>query len=123
MEGGYLASIGTLSFNELTESKVPVIVGIIVDDYDHFVVFRGTDLIYVYLADPIRGNIRTPVGEFLRQWQKNAILVVAKRNVDPKDSSALGVTAEEIYLGRTNRQEVSKQLGRATTTLLPIPPR
>jgi len=49
---GYLSTIGRLEFEKLRESKIPLIVGIVVNDFDHFVVYRGTDGYYVYLADP-----------------------------------------------------------------------
>ncbi len=44
---GYLATIGRLDFEKLRKSKVPLIVGIVVNDFDHFVVYRGTDGHYV----------------------------------------------------------------------------
>ena len=66
----YQASMGKVQFSELRQSRVPVIVGVTVNDHDHFVVYRGTDNVYVYLADPIRGNVRTPIPAFLKQWQK-----------------------------------------------------
>jgi predicted double-glycine peptidase len=35
-----------------------------VDEFDHLVVYRGTDGRYVYMADPIRGNLRVPTTVF-----------------------------------------------------------
>lgn len=101
---GYLATIGRLSYQQLTESKVPLVVGITVRDYDHFVVYRGTDGYYVYLADPIRGNIRVPAWEFVEQWQRNAVLVVAKPGASVRETSPLTVTSDETFLGETNRE-------------------
>ena len=101
---GYDASIGRLSFSELAKAKVPLVVGITVKDYDHFVVFRGTDGRYAYLADPIRGNIREPIGVFQCQWQENAVLVVAKRGAKVRDWSPLSVGCGEMVLGWTNRE-------------------
>ncbi len=100
---GYQASIGKLSFDKLRETKVPLVVGIVINKFDHFVVFRGTDGYYVYLADPARGNVRTPIPEFLDQWQQNAVLVVVKPNVDPLQESPLKVQPLEIFHGETNR--------------------
>lgn len=107
---GYLATIGRLEFEKLREAKVPLIVGITVNDFDHFVVYRGTDGQYVYLADPARGNVRTPIPEFLEQWQENAVLVVVKRGVEAEKESPLLVRAEEIFLGELNRLHVRKRL-------------
>ena len=107
---GYLASIGTLSFEQLSQSKIPVLVPLTIGKFNHFVIFRGTDGYYAYLADPARGNVRTLIDEFLKQWQKNAILVVAKKDQDLKDNAPLSLTAAEIYLGTLNRVVIQKQV-------------
>ncbi len=116
VKSGYLATIGKLTFARLTESKAPVIVGISPEGYDHFAVYRGWDGYWVYLADPIRGNVRVPAAEFVRQWQKGAVLVVAKKGVKPPEASPLGVTAEEICVGRTTDELIRK------TPLVPAAP-
>ncbi len=103
VRAGYQASIGKLTFEKLRDAKVPLVVGIVVNEFDHFVVYRGTDGYYVYLADPARGNVRTPIPQFLEQWQKNAVLVVVKPNVDPVQDSPLKVQPLEIFQGETNR--------------------
>jgi predicted double-glycine peptidase len=113
---GYQSSMGKVEFHELAEAKVPVVVGITVRKHDHFAVFRGTDGYYAYLADPIRGNIRVPVCEFEKQWQKNAILVVAKPNAKVKDVNPLGVTFPEVFRGVLNDQTVHRN-----DTMLPVP--
>jgi predicted double-glycine peptidase len=105
---GYQATLGELTFQKLTESKVPLVVGITVRDYKHFVVYRGFDGALVYLADPIRGNIRLPAGEFQEQWQANAVLVVAKPGEKIKETSPLSVRFEEIVLGELNKDMVEK---------------
>ncbi len=122
---GYQASIGKLSFSQLTEARVPLVVGITVDGYDHFVVYRGTDGRYVYLADPIRGNIRTLVSQFIRQWQENAVLAVAKPGADIPTTSALQVRSEETTIGRLNRQMIRRRLSdppNAFPTPVPLRP-
>jgi hypothetical protein len=114
---GYLATIGRLDFEKLRQSKVPLIVGIVVDDFDHFVVYRGTDGYYVYLADPVRGNVRTPIPKFLEQWQKNLALVVVKRGEDVKvKTSPLMVQPDEIFQGELNRLYLRD---RVTSKVLP----
>ncbi len=107
---GYSSTIGKLSFDKLKDSKIPLIVGIVVNGFDHFVVYRGTDGYYVYLADPARGNVRTPIPQFLEQWQKNAVLVVVKPKVDPKKFSPLNVQPEEAFLGELNRLFIRDRL-------------
>lgn len=108
---GYLASIGRLTYEKLAESKVPLIVGIVVNEYDHFVVYRGEDGQYVYLADPARGNIRIPIKEFVKQWQKHLVLVVVKKGDDGKEkTSPLTLDPEEKLLGETNRQYLRRRM-------------
>ena len=82
---GLLAVMGRRTMNDLLKLRVPVIVRIAVDEYEHFVVLRGVVEDRVLLADPTRGNIRVPLHKFARQWIPDGgiegiILVVA----DPK---------------------------------------
>jgi uncharacterized protein len=107
---GYASSIGTMSFQDLCGSRVPLIVPIRLEEYDHFVVYRGVVGNRVYLADPIRGNVRPTITEFCRQWQKNAILAVAKPGVRLPESSPLGIHPEEVLLGETTDQFLRREL-------------
>jgi predicted double-glycine peptidase len=91
VQKGYLASIGRITMQQLLEVRVPVIVRIAKDDYEHFVVVRGVVLDRVFLADPIRGNVRMSVDEFSRQWTDGAILVMAKPGVPPPQDSDLSL--------------------------------
>ncbi len=119
---GYDALIGTVRFEQLIESKVPVVVGLTVHlgvketEFRHFVVYRGYDGWWVYLADPIRGNVRITAPEFLQQWQKNAVLIVAKPDTDPRKWSPLTVTRNEMYQGTLNYLEARKALTRQAAT-------
>lgn len=115
VEAGYSAVVGKVSFQKLSESKVPLVVGITIDEYDHFVVYRGTDGIYVYLADPIRGNLRVRSHEFIKQWQKNAILAIAKPGRKVKEYSRLSITGDELFLGRINDQVIRTASERPIT--------
>ena len=115
VKAGYQAVVGKLTFAKLGESKVPLIVGITVDDYDHFVVYRGMDGQYVYMADPIRGNIRIPAPVFVKQWQKNAVLAIAKPGRKIKDHSPLSLRGEELFLGKINDQVVRTAVERPIT--------
>jgi predicted double-glycine peptidase len=105
---GYQASMGKVKLDELRQSRVPVIVGITVNEHDHFVVFRGVDDKFAYLADPIRGNVRTTIPEFQRQWQKNAILVIARPNTKVKDVNPMGARQTEVVRGALNDQTVRR---------------
>lgn len=115
VKAGYAAVVGKVSFDKLAESKVPLIVGITVNDFDHFVVYRGTDGVHVYLADPIRGNLRIRSEEFIKQWQKNAVLAIAKPGRQVKKYSPLSIRADELFLGELNDQVIRTASERPTT--------
>jgi predicted double-glycine peptidase len=116
---GYQSSVGTLTFTKLTESKVPVIVGIEPEGHKHFVVYRGHHCDWVYLADPIRGNIRITTKEFNKQWQKNALLAIAKPGVKVKDISPLTVRWDEKRRGWLNDQLIRTLPERSLRPLRP----
>ncbi len=123
---GYDATIGTVTFAQLAEAKVPLVVGLNQrlgmqqKEFRHFVVYRGFDGEWVYLADPIRGNVRKQAQEFVSQWQKNAVLVVAKPDQDPPKVSPLSVRQDETFRGELNMLDVRKTLSRPFL-LVPFP--
>ncbi|HTU26710.1 MAG TPA: cysteine peptidase family C39 domain-containing protein [Pirellulales bacterium] len=106
IELGYLSEVGKITFSELCQSKVPLLVAITADGYDHFVIVRGVFGENVYLADPMRGNIRVRTSLFQCQWQKNAVLVVLKANIKPPKFSPLTVRQSEVDLGELNNQVI-----------------
>lgn len=92
----YFATVGERDFFDLYQLKVPVIVRLEKNDYEHFVVLKGLVGDRVYIADPIRGNLRMSADEFVKEWNKGscskgAVLVVAKPGVKPPERSALMV--------------------------------
>lgn len=72
---GYQTAVARLPAEKLDELEAPVIVRIIKDDYKHFVVVRGVVEDRIWLADPMRGNVRVPFNEFLKQWNGVALFV------------------------------------------------
>jgi predicted double-glycine peptidase len=107
---GYESAIGKLtSIEKLRDIKVPVVVGISPGGHDHFVVYRGTDDRWIYVADPIRGNVRMTMQDFSKQWQENAVLVVHKPGHKLKESSPLSVTDEEFRFGELNDHLIRTQ--------------
>jgi len=119
---GYQSVVGTTTFAKLGEMKVPAIVGIQPSGHKHFVVLKGTFGDYVYLADPIRGNIRMPNWEFIEQWQKNAILVVYKPGEKVKKFSALSLTEADINLSDLSDQIIRSQESRQPQNRLKLSP-
>jgi uncharacterized protein len=112
VKAGYQAVVGKLTFAKLTESRVPLVVGISPEGHDHFVVYRGTHGGWVYVADPIRGNVRMPVREFTKQWQENAVLAIHKPGQKVRTTSPLHVREEEKRLGETNDHVIRTQAQR-----------
>ena len=107
---GYEATIGTVSLEQLAAARAPVVVPIRLGKLDHFVVGARVAGGRVYLADPVRGNVRPTIEEFRTQWQKQAVLVVAKANVDPPASSPLSIRPGDVRRGDLTRQTISRQL-------------
>lgn len=112
---GYQSVVAKMSLQKLFEAKTPLVVGITEDGFKHFVVYRGTDYQYVYLADPIRGNIRIPIHEFAKQWQKNLALAVAKPDEPVRTSSPLTLKLRDTDLGWTNEQLIRTVPSRGVT--------
>jgi predicted double-glycine peptidase len=109
---GYQSAVGRLTFQKLSESKVPLLVGIKPGGHKHFVVYRGTDGMWVYIADPIRGNLRMPIREFVDQWQEKAVLVLHKPGKEVKERSALSLTDADLCFGGTTDQYIRAQAPR-----------
>ena len=116
---GYQAIIGKTTFDKLGQVKVPMIVGISPSGHDHFVVLRGTDFDWVYIADPIRGNMRMPAADFREQWQENAILVIHKPGREVRKSSPLSIREEETQLGELNDHLIRTQPQRESALRKP----
>ncbi|MGB7737250.1 MAG: C39 family peptidase [Thermoguttaceae bacterium] len=112
VELGYLSSIGTMTFQQLSQSKIPLLVPLKLKGFDHFVVYRGVVFDRVYLADPVRGNVRPTIPEFCGQWQKGAILVVIKKGAQPREWSPLSIRADEARLGDTTLQWLRREIPR-----------
>lgn len=110
---GYRSQIGTLdSIEKLANVKVPVIVAITQKEQNHFVVVRGVIGNYVYLADPLRGNMRMATHEFSDAWVKNALLVVLHPEKNLSTSSRMTIPLREIDPQRAVRPHLQRQLFR-----------
>ena len=110
---GYQAAVARMKLDKLFEAKVPLLIGIDVDGYKHFVIYRGFDGFYVYLADPIRGNIRVSATVFQGQWQKNLALAIAKKGLKPNYASPLALNCRD-FVGQTNKQFIQTQHARGS---------
>lgn len=111
---GYQASVGEVSLQQLSESKVPVILVVDLGGTNHFVVCRGIVAGCAFLADPIRGNMRISTETLTRTWVKNYILVVAPEGQTQSSRSRLDVTYGDTIEGYLNRQVIRRQVSGVT---------
>lgn len=110
---GYRAVIGTLDgVHNLREAKVPLIVVISPKGYNHFVIVRGIIGDYVYITDPIRGNLRLTTSEFASQWVKNAVLVVLHEKQDTSPYARMAIFFREIDPQYANRPHVNRMMNQ-----------
>ena len=107
---GYQSSMGKVQFQELAEAKVPVIVGITVRKHDHFVVFAAPTATTCTWPTRSGATSARRSTTFVEQWQKNAILVIAKPNAKVKEVNPLGIRFTEVFRGLLNDQTVTPQL-------------
>lgn len=119
---GYQAVVGKLTFAKLQEAKVPVIVGIEPEGHKHFVVYRGVDGDWVYVADPIRGNIRMPIWDFRKQWQQNAVLAIHKPGRKVRETSPLSLHDSDTKRGDLNWYLIRTQQSRMPPNKPTLPP-
>lgn len=116
-KAGYDAAMVKGELSDLAKAETPVIVGLTIGEFDHFVVVRGVHGPWVYIADSIRGNLRERVPTFVQQWQEGAMLVIAPEGAtDLPQTSRLAVRSMEMTPAYLNYQAVQK------TYLPPRPP-
>ena len=84
---GFKTSAFKLEFEDLVQLGEPALVPIIPNGYKHFVVFRGADKHFVYLADPSFGNLTQTIEDFKRDWYgfTNIALVVHRKASQDKN--------------------------------------
>lgn len=103
----YIQSIGMagsgyrLPLTSLFDVKVPVVVLVNVQGYNHFVVMKKASPEYIYVADPILGNRVVPTAEFAQTWN-GIIFVIAAPSYDTTNPLlALNVPVPFDRLSRT----------------------
>jgi len=66
-----------MDLDMLYKVKVPSIVLVSVEGYEHFVVLKKATPEYVFVADPMLGNRAIPTPDFLASWNKIIFVVAA----------------------------------------------
>jgi predicted double-glycine peptidase len=89
---GYQSAVARITLKQALELKAPVVVRLVKHDFKHFVVFRGIVDDRVFLADPIRGNLRMSLAQFQKQWNGVA-LFLGKEGFGLPDDHPLAVRA------------------------------
>ncbi len=91
---GFEAKGYALTFEQLAQLKIPVIVYLKYRKEDHFSVLRGIDGDTVLLADPSMGNVSMSKAQFLDAWETRGgnlagkiLAVVPKRADTERDTS------------------------------------
>lgn len=103
----YIQSIGMagsgykLPLTSLYDVKVPVVVLVNVQGYNHFVVLKKATPQYIYVADPILGNRVVDTAEFAGTW--NGIIFVIASPAYDRDNPLLALNVPVPYdrLSRT----------------------
>ncbi|MCS7267840.1 MAG: C39 family peptidase [Geminicoccaceae bacterium] len=94
---------GRMKLDDLV-AKAPVIVPVSINDYNHFVVFRGRFGNRVLLADPAFGNVTMTVDAFERAWidygDIGKVGFVVERRDGPAPPGALAPRPEEFLVLR-----------------------
>jgi predicted double-glycine peptidase len=110
---GFSAAALELGPEKLAELPVPVIVRMVRDEFEHFVVYRGELDGRVFLADPLRGNVRMSQARFRDEWD-GKVLAVIERGRKPPEHHALSVPRD---------QPVTPERQAARRSLFELPPR
>lgn len=83
---------------ELARIDSAVLLPIVINNYKHFVVFRGIRGDRVYLADPAKGNMTMPVYQFAEYWYENVFLLVSREGMKDLGLERAGAPyMEEIW--------------------------
>ena len=86
---GYQGAGYKAEMENLLELDVPVILPIVLWDYNHFVVFRGIQDNRVFLADPWVGHTTYTVAEFEEMWPRKVIFMAEAGNRPTRNLLAL----------------------------------
>lgn len=91
---GYRAYGIKTTIKGLASLNKPVIVTIVINNYKHFVVFRGIYRGRVFIADPAFGNTVMSVKEFEKAWYRGIALVIESDVED--DNHKLAISEEDM---------------------------
>ncbi|EMT0275245.1 C39 family peptidase [Neisseria gonorrhoeae] len=107
---GFEAKGYALSFEQLAQLKIPVIVYLKYRKDDHFSVLRGVDGNTVLLADPSPGHVSMSRAQFLEAWQTREGNLAGKiLAVVPKGRDAGG---DKAFFTRSPKRQTEFAVGQ-----------
>ena len=107
---GYLSSIGTLTYEQLSQSKIPVIVPLTIGKFNHFVVYRvQRDLRLPCRLRPAAMCERESTSP-RSSGKKMRFSSSLRRTRIFRENAPLTLTAPEVYLGTLNKVVIQKQV-------------
>ena len=115
---GYPAEWRKVSDKVLPKIKQPVIVLIGLNtDFPHFVVLKGIENNMAYLADSIRGNIRIPYDELIKdgineKYPKWYVMAINPSPNKPKDSN--------LYLSANESERIQRHMTAEQSNLITL---
>ena len=80
----------------LTKLRVPVVVLLNIEGYEHFVVLRGVVRGRAYLADPALGDRSLPVARFVKDWD-DVVFIVMGPHYDKATPLRQGMKAVRVH--------------------------
>lgn len=113
---GYRAAGFKLTVNQLAQLAAPVIIFIEPFGYKHFAVYRGMDRGRVYVADPVRGNLRMSINRFLDEWS-GIVFVLGRPGEEAIQHHALAIPRPEYVQPEMARFNGQLDLGMIFRTL------
>jgi hypothetical protein len=96
---GFKAEGYKVGLEQLPKIKIPTIVLVDVNGYEHFVVLKGVRRQRVFLADPMYGKRVVSLREFSESWNEIVFAVFGKRSPDStyEGPQAIGASKDGIW--------------------------
>ncbi|WP_447984661.1 C39 family peptidase [Nitrospira sp. Nam74] len=116
LEKGFQAAGFRLTMSQLARVTAPILIFVEPFGYKHFAVLRGIDRGRVYVADPMRGNLRMAIGRFLDEWH-GIVFVLGKPGEEEVKDYPLKVPHPEYIQPELARFNSYIDLGMMTRTL------
>lgn len=116
IEKGFYAGGFRLTMAQLARVTAPILIFVEPFGYKHFAVLRGIDRGRVYVADPMRGNLKMAIGRFLDEWQ-GIVFVLGKPGEENIQDYPLKIPGPEYIQPELARFNSYIDLGIMTRTL------